>query len=75
MNVGELDRIADRLLSQNLAHKEDDGIHIDLKSLGVHKLLGAGKVTSPFVLKVESHSESALQKIEGASGRVISEES
>jgi large subunit ribosomal protein L15 len=75
MNVGELDRVIDRLLAQNLARKEDDGIHIDLSSLGVGKLLGAGRVETPFILKVASHSESALQKVEGAKGKIISEES
>jgi large subunit ribosomal protein L15 len=50
MNVGELDQVLDRLLAQNLARKMDDGIHIDLDSLGVGKLLGAGKVETALIL-------------------------
>jgi len=75
MNVGELDQVLDRLLVQNLARKMDDGIHIDLNSLGVGKLLGAGKVETALVLKVAAHSEAALQKVEAAKGRIVSSES
>ena len=75
MNVGELDQVLDRLLAQNLARKMDDGIHIDLNSLGVGKLLGAGKVETTLILKVAAHSEAALQKVEAAKGRIVSSES
>jgi large subunit ribosomal protein L15 len=75
MNVGELDRVVDRLLTQKLARKDDDGIHIDLNLFGVDKLLGAGRVATPLILKVSSYSESALKKIEDAKGKIISEES
>ncbi len=74
INVGELDQILDRLLAQNFAQKMDDGIHIDLKSLGVEKLLGEGKVETTLILKVATHSEAALQKVEAAKGRIVSSE-
>ncbi len=75
MNVGKLDQVLDSLLAKNLAQKMDDGVHIDLSSLGVGKLLGAGKVENALVLKVAAHSEKALQKVEAAKGRIVSSES
>ena len=75
MNVGELDQVLDRLLAQSLTRKMDDGIHIDLNSLGVGKLLGAGKVENTLILKVATHSEAALQKVEAVKGRIVSSES
>jgi large subunit ribosomal protein L15 len=46
---------------------------MDLESLGYTKLLGAGKVTKPFVVKVASYSKSAAEKIKEAGGQILTE--
>lgn len=69
MNVGELDEVAEKLKG-----KEKEGkIFVDLEVLGYTKLLGAGKVTKPLVVKVPSCSKSAAEKIKEAGGKVLVE--
>jgi large subunit ribosomal protein L15 len=54
--------------------KEENGkVVLDLTSLGYDKLLGGGKVTGAFAVKIEKISESAKAKIESAGGEVITE--
>lgn len=74
VNVGELDEISENLLEKELATKESDGVHIDLDTLGIGKLLGRGKVDRPLVVKVSSFSELAKKKIEAAEGKIISKD-
>lgn len=69
INVGELDEVAEKLKG-----KEKEGkIFVDLEVLGYTKLLGAGKVTKPLVVKVPSCSKSAAEKIKEAGGKVLVE--
>jgi large subunit ribosomal protein L15 len=42
-----------------------------LGRLGYTKLLGAGKVTKPIVVRIPSCSKSAAEKIQKAGGRVL----
>jgi large subunit ribosomal protein L15 len=71
INVGKIDEEASRLLDEGKAVKKVNGIHIDLKELGYDKLLGSGKVTHPFVLRVDSFSKSAAEKIKNANGKIL----
>ena len=71
MNVGELDQIANTLLSKGQATKKAEGILIDLKSLGVDKLLGSGKVNKQLIVRVTAFSVSAEEKIRKAKGQII----
>lgn len=73
INTGELDEISEELVARKLAVKEDDGIHVDLDTLGVGKLLGEGRVEKALIVKVGSFSEEAKRKIEEAKGRIVSE--
>ncbi len=69
INVGELEELAERC-----GGKTGEGkILIDLEGLGYTKLLGAGKVTKPLIVKVASCSKSAADKITEAGGQVIVE--
>ncbi|MEM2147504.1 MAG: uL15 family ribosomal protein [Candidatus Bathyarchaeia archaeon] len=69
INVGELDQI-----SEKFPVKEEEGkLVIDLENLGYTKLLGAGKVTKPLVVKIASCSKSAAEKIKEAGGQVLVE--
>jgi large subunit ribosomal protein L15 len=71
INVNEIDADVHRLLDEGKAFRKADGIHIDLQELGYDKLLGAGKVTHPLLLRVDSFSKSAAEKINKAKGRIL----
>jgi large subunit ribosomal protein L15 len=57
INVGDLEKI----------NKEE----INLKEMGINKLLGAGYISKPIRVIVEKASEKAIKKIEEAGGKVI----
>jgi large subunit ribosomal protein L15 len=69
INVGKLDEIAEKFPVE----KERGKSFIDLESLGYSKLLGAGKVKKPLVVKVASCSKSAAEKIKEAGGQILTE--
>jgi len=69
INVGVLDEMAEKLS----ARKEKDKFFIDLESLGYTKLLGAGNVTKPLIVKVPSCSSSATEKVKEAGGQILIE--
>ena len=72
INVGELSEQVDQLLKEKKAVKRRDGIHIDLEELGYDKLLGSGQVSRrPLIIKVASYSRAALEKLEGAKGKIL----
>ncbi len=70
-NVGTLDRLIERLAAQGLSTKVDNKYVLDLSTLGVDKLLGAGRVTHPIVLTgVKGITAAAREKIVNAGGSV-----
>jgi large subunit ribosomal protein L15 len=71
INVGKLSEVAEKFSTKS----EDDKLIIDLGSLGYTKLLGAGKVTKPLIVKVASCSKSAAEKIKEAGGQILTEAS
>jgi large subunit ribosomal protein L15 len=76
INVGQLDRLAPKLLEQELATKDGKGrLKVDLRSLGFQKLLGSGQARTPMVIEVDSATSSAVEKITTAGGEVISSDS
>ncbi len=46
-------------------------ISLDLSNMGYDKLLGAGTVSVPLMVKVKRISERAREKVEAAGGRII----
>jgi len=68
INVGVLDELAEKLSTE-----KEGKLFIDLESFGCTKLLGAGKVTKPLIVKAPSCSKSAAQKIREAGGQVLLE--
>ena len=67
INIAKLDTIT----AQIPATAANEPTVIDLTSLGYAKLLGAGKITKPLTIKVQSCSKSAIEKIEQAGGKVF----
>jgi large subunit ribosomal protein L15 len=70
INLRNLDQQVDSLLADKKIRKDGDSYTIDLQSLGIHKLLGTGKVTKKMHITVQHASPSAIEKIEAAGGRV-----
>ncbi len=68
VNVGELGRLVARLARDGTVPK--DAAELDLTKLGYHKLLGSGKADRAWDLKVESATPRAVEKVEGAGGKV-----
>ncbi|RLI34204.1 50S ribosomal protein L15 [Candidatus Bathyarchaeota archaeon] len=67
INVGELEEIIYKVSPGRRKGKP----LIDLTSMGYDKLLGKGEITRPVVVKVQSYSRRALEKIEKAGGEII----
>lgn len=73
INVGNLSMLAEKLEEQNQLEQKDEKIMLDLDRLGYTKLLGAGSVTMPLLVKIKAHSASAAKKIEEAGGQILTE--
>lgn len=69
-NLLELEEKTKILLEEGIATKKENKIKIDLRKIGVNKLLGKGKVTQPLEITVQEASKTALKKIEEAGGTV-----
>ena len=70
INLLELEEKTKTLLEEGIATKKENKIRIDLRKIGVNKLLGKGKVTKPLEIIVQEVSETALKKIEESGGTV-----
>ena len=68
INVGELEDLALKVIGD---YGVKGGNELDLKSLGIGKLLGRGSVSVPLNVKVAYSTMSAQEKIEEAGGSII----
>ncbi|MCE4609879.1 MAG: 50S ribosomal protein L15 [Desulfurococcales archaeon] len=71
LNLYQLEEL---IIKQELASnvpQEEGRIVVNLESMGIHKLLGRGKITKPVKVIVPYASESAIKKIEEAGGIVV----
>jgi ribosomal protein L15 len=48
-----------------------NGAELDLKEIGIGKLLGRGSISTAFKVRVESVSTSAKSKLEEAGGSIV----
>ncbi len=70
MNVGHLSSVADKLVIDGKAKETAGVITIDLKDIGVNKLLGAGKVIRKLNISVYCSVPGAVAKVKAAGGSV-----
>ena len=61
VNVGDLDTLA-------------KGKSLDLRSMGIRKLLGSGTVSGEYEVTVDSYTKRAQAKIEAAGGKIAVKE-
>ena len=66
INVKRLDEIAEKFSTE-----KEGKMFIDLENLGYTKLLGTGKIAKPLVVKVNSCTKSAAEKIKEAGGEIL----
>ena len=66
INVKRLDEIAGKFSTE-----KEGKMFIDLENLGYTKLLGTGKIAKPLVVKVNSCTKSAAEKIKEAGGEIL----
>ena len=67
VNVSDLDGLSERLKTK----KVKEGLRVlDLKSMGIDKLLGAGEVKGAYYVIVDRATKKAKEKVEKAGGKV-----
>ena len=71
VNLKQLDQIAEKLLKEKIAEKEEEKIKIDVSKLGFQKVLGSGKLTRPLIIEAKYFSKQAIKKIEESGGKVV----
>ena len=74
INLDEMEILSDKLSKEGKLTMKDGKIFLDLESLGYDKLLGKGKVSKPYLIKVPSFSKLAAKKIEESGGEIIERE-
>jgi len=70
LNVGDLNRMIEKLTALGLAEKRGEKFFIDLSVLGYSKLLGAGEVDKAIEVKVETATPKAVEKLKALGGGV-----
>ena len=71
MNLKDVEDLVARMVMEGRVRKEDGRIVVDLAGMGVHKLLGEGRVTQPLKVIVPLASDEAVRKIREAGGEVV----
>ncbi len=71
INLNQLNDLVEKLVRSGRASYDGDKIVVDLRSLGINKLLGEGSVNYRVKVYVDSISESAEGKIREVGGEVV----
>lgn len=71
LNLWQLSALTEKLVVEKKAQLAGERIVIDLKQLGVRKLLGTGSISRAVQVTVGECSESALKKLKDAGGDAI----
>ncbi len=73
MNLSEVEQSLQALAKDGYADQKDGKWTVDLTKLGVDKLLGSGRMTTPVTIKVPEASASAEEKLKKAGGTLLKE--
>ena len=73
VNVSEVEQSLPALAKDGFAVQKDGKWTVDLTKMGVDKLLGSGRISSPISIKVPEASASALEKLKAAGGILVKE--
>ncbi len=68
----EISQFSEKWLSSGMARINDEGyVEIDLSKLGYNKVVAGGSLIGKFILKSESFSKAALEKIVNSGSKAI----
>ncbi len=73
INLSQIELSLGSLSRDGFAQEKDGKWTVDLTKLGVDKVLGSGKISTPINIKVAEASASALEKLKQAGGSVVKE--
>ena len=73
MNLSELEINLETMKANGIAESKQGRLVVDLRKLGIDKLLGSGKIATPVDVMVDQASQKAKQKLEKIGGKLISE--
>jgi large subunit ribosomal protein L15 len=69
INIVNISKLFEKL--DSWGEKKEGKLFVDLKKHKIDKLLGSGNATKPVIVKVDSYSKLAKEKITKAGGEVI----
>ena len=70
VNISFIESHLENFLRLSYVKQEKDLVIIDLNESGCNKLLGSGRISKKYHIKVEQASARAVKKIEAAGGKV-----
>lgn len=70
INLGTINLKIENMVKKGLAKLQSGAYVIELDKLGYDKLLGSGKVTKKFKIKVNHASNKAIERVKAAGGEV-----
>jgi len=73
MNLSEVEQFLPSLSKNGFAEEKGGKWTVDLTKMGVDKLLGSGRVSTPLTIKVAEASATAQEKLKEAGGNLIKE--
>jgi len=73
VNLSEVEQSLPVLAKDGYAMQKDGKWTVDLTKMGVDKLLGSGRISTPISIKVPEASASALEKLKAAGGAIVKE--
>ena len=71
LNIADLDLLVIKLSESEFVSEENGVYNIDLSNIGYKKLLGSGKTSVKYNIKVEGATVKAVEKIESAGGKIL----
>jgi large subunit ribosomal protein L15 len=73
MNLSEVEQFLPSLSKNGFAEEKGGKWTVDLTKMGVDKLLGSGRISTPLTIKVAEASATAQEKLKEAGGNLIKE--
>jgi len=71
MNLSEVEQALPALSKEGFAEEKEGKWTVDLAKMGVDKLLGSGRISTPVTIKVAEASASAEKKLKAAGGKLV----
>ena len=71
VNIKEIEDCVESWQKQGFVQKKEDRFFVDLEKAGYNKLLGTGKPTRKYLIKVAKASGEAVEKIKQAGGEMV----